>query len=310
MNAGDSSAASLEFRSVTHWYEQVVAINDLTFSVGAGITGLLGPNGAGKSTLLALAAGLQQPGSGAITVFGKAPSSGPGIYRDIALVPVGESLPARLTIRQFVEGRAVLLGVGDPVAAAARSLAAVEMDTISNRRIGGLSKGMTQRVKLAAALVHEPRLILLDEPFNGLDPLQRMHMMRMLRERAANGTAVLLSSHILEEIQDIATRILVIYAGRLAASGDYRELRRLMTDRPLTVKVRTSDDRRLASELIGSTAVAGLDITAAGLTIRTGDYQTFARLLAPGAKAAGVSIFDVQLTDDSLEHVFSYLVVR
>jgi ABC-2 type transport system ATP-binding protein len=303
-----TSASPLVFDHVSHWYGPVVALNDISFSVGAGITGLLGPNGAGKSTLLMLAAGLAPPSSGTVTVFGEAPSRGPGVYRRV--VPEAEALPMGLSARAFVEARATLLGVRDARGAAQAALAMVEMDTVASRRIGTFSKGMKQRTKLAAALVHAPQLVLLDEPFNGLDPRQRLQMMRLLEARADAGTAVLLSSHVLEEIQGVASRILVMLAGRLAASGNYRTLRRMMTDRPHTVRVRTTDDRRLASALLGAEAVIGVDIIAGGLQVRTTDYSALARVIAPVAQAQGISVLELQATDESLEHVFAYLVAR
>jgi ABC-2 type transport system ATP-binding protein len=308
----NASAAkgALVFDRVSHWYGPVVAVNDVSCSVGSGITGLLGPNGAGKSTLLALAAGLSAPSSGTVTVYGESPSRGPAVYRDVALVPERESLPGTMTARAFVEARATMLGMRDPRAAAQRALEIVEMDTVASRRIGGFSKGMKQRTKLAAALVHEPRLVLLDEPFNGLDPRQRLQMMRLLESRADAGTTVLLSSHILEEIQGVASRILVMLSGRLAASGDYRTLRRMMTDRPHTVRVRTTDDRHLAAALVGIQSVIGVEMTSTGLFVRTVDYTAFARVLAKVARTQGVSVLEVQATDESLEHVFAYLVAR
>jgi ABC-2 type transport system ATP-binding protein len=169
---------------------------------------------------------------------------------------------------------------------------------------------MRQRTKLAAALEHEPRLLLLDEPFNGLDPRQRLHMMQLLEARAAEGTAVLLSSHILEEIEDVASRILVVLSGRLAASGDHRTLRRLMTDRPHTVRVRASDVRALAPLLVSDASVIGVDIDTAGLMVRTTDFTAFSRLVARAAQQARVTLTEVQPTDESLEHVFAYLVNR
>ncbi len=184
------------------------------------------------------------------------------------------------------------------------------MDTVAERKVGGFSKGMRQRTKLAAALVHEPTLVLLDEPFNGLDPRQRMQMMRLLNARAAAGTAVLLSSHILEEIEGVASRIQVMLSGRLAASGDYRTLRRLMTDRPHTVRVRSHDDRALASALMTLPAVMGVELGKTGVIVRSTDYTMFARSLAHTAKQHNITLYEVQPTDESLEHVFAYLVAR
>ena len=308
--AAGSAAAALEFNNVSHWYGDVVAVNDISCTVGAGITGLLGPNGAGKSTLLQLAAGLLSPSNGSVRVYGDAPTNGPAVYRRVALVPEREALPGMMTARAFVTARAVLLGVRDVKDAVDRALALVELDSAADRRVGGFSKGMRQRAKLAAALVHQPSLVLLDEPFNGLDPRQRLHMMRLLEARAAEGTAILLSSHILEEIEGIASRILVMLSGRLAASGDYRTLRRLMTDQPHTVRVRSSDDRALASLLLRESSVIGMDIGSDGLAVRTTDYAALARAVAPLAQQGRITLFEVEATDESLEHVFAYLVAR
>ena len=300
----------LSFDRVSHWYGDVVAVNDISCTVTAGITGLLGPNGAGKSTLLQLAAGVLAPSNGEVRVYGERPIDRPSIYRHVALVPEREALPGMMRARAFVTARAELLGIRDVAEAVDRALSLVELDTVASRRIDTFSKGMKQRVKLAAALVHEPTLVLLDEPFNGLDPRQRLHMMQLLEARADAGTAVLLSSHILEEIASVASRILVILSGRLAATGDYRTLRRLMTDRPHTVRVRSSDDRRLASALMHEPSVMGVEIDSTGLMIRATDYTALSLSVAPVAQRADCTLYEVQVTDESLEHVFAYLVDR
>ena len=300
----------LSFENISHWYGDVVAVNDITATVNAGITGLLGPNGAGKSTLLQLAAGLLRPSSGEVRVFGKSPADGPRAYVDIGLVPEHEALPANMTAHSFVAARAALLGLPDIVDATNRALATVELDNVAHRKVGGFSKGMRQRAKLAAALVHEPRLVLLDEPFNGLDPRQRVHMMRLLEARAEGGTAVLLSSHILEEIEGIASRILVMLSGRLAATGDYRSLRRLMTDRPHTVHLRSSNDRQLAAALVTHPTVVGVELADNMLMVKATDYAAFARAVGPAAQRQEISVFEIKAADESLEHVFAYLVEK
>ena len=304
------TALPLVLEHVSHWYGDVVAVNDISFTINPGITGLLGPNGAGKSTLLQLAAGVLVPSSGSVRVYGAPPDSGPDVYSHLALVPEREALPGMMSARAFVAARAALLGVRDERVAVDRALTLVELDTVAERRIDTFSKGMKQRVKLAAALVHDPSLVLLDEPFNGLDPRQRMHMMRLLEERADAGTAVLLSSHILEEIESVASNILVVLAGRLAATGDYRTLRRMMTERPHTVRVRSSADRQLAAALMGDASVIGVDVDDTALTVRTKDYTALSRAVAPVAKGIGCTLYEVQVTDESLEHVFAYLVAR
>ncbi len=303
-------AVPLIFDRVSHWYGDVVAVNDISCSVSAGITGLLGPNGAGKSTLLQLAAGVLAPSNGMVRVYGESPVDRPAVYRRVALVPEREALPGMMRARAFVTARAELLGIRDVKAAVDRALTLVELDTVAVRRIDTFSKGMRQRVKLAAALVHDPTLVLLDEPFNGLDPRQRLHMMRLLEERAADGTAVLLSSHILEEIASVAPNILVVLAGRLAATGDYRTLRRLMTDRPHTVRLRSSADRALASALMQETSVIGVEVDSTGLTVRSTDYTALSHAVAPVALRIGCTLYEVHVTDESLEHVFAYLVDR
>jgi ABC-2 type transport system ATP-binding protein len=293
---------------VSRWFGNVVAVNDVSFSIGPGVTGLLGPNGAGKSTILNILAGLLRPSAGRATVDGRAAWRDPEVYRHLGLVPEREAMPGYLTGEEFVVLRARLQEVADPRAAARRALETVELADVARRSIGTYSKGMRQRVKLAGALVHEPSVLLLDEPFNGLDPRQRLHMIDLLKRMAADGRTVLFSSHILEEVERVADRILVIYAGRLAAAGDFREIRRLMTDRPHTFTVRSSDDRRLASALIAEPAVLATELSDGLLSVRGAEYAALTRLLPRAARAVAVSLFEVRPTDESLESVFAYLV--
>jgi len=294
----------------SRWFGNVVAVNDISFSIGAGITGLLGPNGAGKSTLLHMLSGLLQPSSGRVLIEGEPAWRDPQIYRRIGLVPEREAVHPFLTGRQFAAFAARLQGVADPAAAAARAIETVDLTSAADRPVGTYSKGMRQRAKIAAALVHEPSILLLDEPFNGMDPRQRLHMMDLLRSMALAGRTILFSSHILEEVERLADGILVIYAGRLAASGDYREIRRLMTDRPNTFRVRSSDDRRLAAAFMAEPAVFGTELTDDRLTVRASEFSGFTQCVARVARDANVRLFEVAPTDDSLESVFEYLVSR
>jgi ABC-2 type transport system ATP-binding protein len=302
--------AALEVDHVSRWYGNVVAVNDISFALGAGVTGLLGPNGAGKSTLLHLMAGLLAPSAGRVLVGGESAWRRPAMYRQIGLVPEREAVHPYLTGLGFARFNARLQGVPDPDAAAARAIAAVDLTEAAERPIGTYSKGMRQRAKLAGALVHDPRVLLLDEPFNGLDPRQRLHMMALLRSMAAEGRTILFSSHILEEVERVADSVLVVYAGRLAAAGDFRSIRRLMTDRPHTFTVVSSDDRRLGSALLADPSVFGAELVGGRLAIRTADYDGFTRALPQVARANAVTLFEVAPTDDSLESVFSYLVRR
>lgn len=304
------SAVPLQFSNVSRWFGDVVAVNDISTVVAAGITGLLGPNGAGKTTLLQMAAGLLPPSGGTVRVFGRDPFGDVSTYQHVALVPEAEAVPGMLSARAFVEARAAMLGLANVSDAVDRALARVQLQDAQHRALSGFSKGMKQRAKLAAALVHEPQLVLLDEPFNGLDPRQRGQMMTLLESQAAAGTAVVFSSHILEEVEGIASRVLVMVAGRLAASGDHRELRRLMTDRPHTIHVRSSNNRALASLLATHPSVIGLSLDDASLTVRVTDHAALSRVLPVAAQRGAISLFEVRPADESLEHVFSYLVQR
>ena len=198
----------------------------------------------------------------------------------------------------------------EPEAAAAAAIRTVDLEDAADRAIGTYSKGMRQRAKIAAALVHDPSILLLDEPFNGMDPRQRLHMMDLLRGMARAGRTILFSSHILEEVERLSDGVLVIVAGRLAAAGDFREIRRLMTDRPHTFLVRSSDDRRLAAALLGNAAVFGVELRDSRLTVRVAEFGGFTRAIAGVAQSAAVTLFEVAPTDDSLESVFAYLVSR
>jgi len=308
--AAPAIVPALAVEHVSRWYGNVVAVNDISFALGPGVTGLLGPNGAGKSTLLHMMAGLLQPSAGSVLVEGETAWRRPAMYSRIGIVPEREAVHSYLTGREFVLLNARLQGVADPAGATARAIATVELTDAADRAIGGYSKGMRQRAKLAGALVHEPTVLLLDEPFNGMDPRQRLHMMGLLREMAAAGKTILFSSHILEEVERLADAILVVHSGRLAAAGDFRSIRRLMTDRPHTFVVRSSDDRRLAAAFMAEPAVFGAELRDGLLTVRVHEFAGFTRAVARVARDASVSLFEVAPTDDSLESVFAYLVTR
>jgi ABC-2 type transport system ATP-binding protein len=304
------SSPAIELNAVSRWYGNVVAVNEVSFALGPGVTGLLGPNGAGKSTLLHMMAGLLRPSQGEVRIHGRSTWRDPAIYRAVGLVPEREAVYAYLTGWQFALLNAQLQRLPDPAAAAARALQAVDLGDVQHRQIGTYSKGMRQRAKIAAALVHDPSVLLLDEPFNGMDPRQRLHMMELLRTMAAAGRTILFSSHILEEVERLADSVLVVYAGRLAASGDFREIRRLMTDRPHTFTVRSSDDRRLASQLVASPSVFGVELVDGMLTVRASEFSAFTLLLPRAARDSGITLFELRPTDESLESVFAYLVRR
>jgi ABC-2 type transport system ATP-binding protein len=299
---------TIELRNVSRWYGNVVAVNDITMTIGPGVTGLLGPNGAGKSTLLHLIAGFLPPSRGTLTIGTAAAWRNPEIYRTVGLVPERDSVYAFLTGAEFVRATARLHQLADPQAATRRAIAIVDLADAQERKISTYSKGMRQRIKVAAALVHDPEVLLLDEPFNGMDPRQRLHMIDLLTKLGAEGRTILLSSHILEEVERLAGTIQVIVSGRLAASGDFRAIRRLMTSRPHVFLVRTSDDRLLGSALIGSPAVTGVELTRGGLQVRASDYGRFSRELAAVARDRDIRLRELLPEDESLESVFAYLV--
>ncbi len=301
---------SVAVTAVAKWYGNVVAVNDITFSLEPGVTGLLGPNGAGKSTLLHLVAGLLRPSAGSVSVDGRPTFGDPAVYRRVGLVPEREAVFPYLTAREFVRLSAQLQGLPVGTGAVDRALGTVELAAAADRTLATYSKGMRQRAKVAAALVHDPAVLVLDEPFNGMDPRQRLHMMSLLRTLADEGRVILFSSHILEEVERVAEQVLVVVSGRLAASGDFREIRRLMTDRPHSFTLRTSDDRALAGRLAGRPTVSGLTFEDGRLDVRTADFATFTRELPVLARDAGVSIFELAPADESLESVFDYLVRR
>ena len=294
--------------NVSRWYGNVVAVNDISMTLGPGVTGLLGPNGAGKTTVLHMMAGFLSASKGKVTVDGDPSWRNPAVYKKLGLVSEREAVHGFLTAYEFVHASAKMHRLPDPAAAATRALNLVEMADAQDRPISTYSKGMRQRTRVAAALVHEPQVLLLDEPFNGMDPRQRMHMMDLLHALGERGHTILFSSHILEEVEQVSGTVQVIVAGRLAASGDYREIRRLMTNRPHVFALQSSDDRKLAIALIGEKSVSGVEIDGAGLTVRASDYGSFTRALPRIALGEGIRLRKLIPSDESLESVFSYLL--
>ncbi len=301
--------STIRIDHVSRWYRNVVAVNDVSMTIEPGVTGLLGPNGAGKSTLIALMSGFLAPSTGTVTLDGEPLWRNESVYQKIGLVPEREALFDYLTGRQFVVANAELHGLADPGAAAERSIALVEMSDAQDRTISTYSKGMRQRIKMASSLVHDPSVLLLDEPFNGMDPRQRMHLMELLRTMGAEGRTVLFSSHILEEVEQVARQIEVVVAGRHAASGDFGAIRRLMTDRPNRFVLRTSDDRAMASALLADASVRGARLRSeGGIEVEASDFGRFSEVLPRLARDHSIRLLEVSPTDESLESVFAYLV--
>lgn len=301
--------SEIRLDQASRWYGNVVAVNGISMTVRPGVTGLLGPNGAGKTTLIAMMSGFLAPSAGSVTLDGTAIWRHTEAYRTIGLVPERELSFGYLTGREFVQANAELHGLPDPGAATERALDVVEMTEPAARRIGTYSKGMRQRVKLASALVHDPAVLLLDEPFNGVDPRQRLHLMTLLRRMGAEGRTVLFSSHILEEVEQVARQIEVVVSGRHAASGDFGQIRRLMTDRPVQYVVVGDDDRGLASALIAEPSVVAVSLRRkGGVDVSVSDFGSFTVRLPQVARQHGIRILELTPTDESLESVFAYLV--
>ncbi len=300
--------SSVALDHVSHWYGNVVAVNDITMTIDPGVTGLLGPNGAGKSTLLHLMSGFLAPSAGTVTVGGEPAWRNPRIYTQIGLVTEREAVYSFLTGRDFVVASARLHKLAAPEAAAEAAIAMVDMAGPADRRIDTYSKGMRQRIRVAAALVHDPAGAAAGRAVQRHGPTSAPAHDGAAADHGGTGRTILFSSHILEEVERLADHVQVVVAGRLAASGDYREIRRLMTDRPHMFTVRSTDDRRLAVALIADPATAGVTLDADGLRVEAADFGAFTRLLAGLAKAHGIGLREVIPADESLESVFSYLV--
>lgn len=309
--ASSAVASTVIASRVSKWFGDVVAVSDVSFAVSSGVTALLGPNGAGKSTMLRMLAGLAPASQGEISVLGADPRKDKDVRGRIGLVPQQEGLFAEQRAIEFVTLAAKLNKVPNPRDAAAEALGIVELDPDDVRPTRSYSKGMKQRVKVAQALVHEPDLLLMDEPLTGLDPRQRLHMIELIRDLGSRGVSVIVSSHVLDEVERLGSRVLVIAQGRLAAQGDFHEIRALMDDRPHRIRVRTNDPRKLGAALLTSSGVNGVTVDASGsVLVDTDDVEEFRRTVAPVAKHFDLQLLEVRPLDDDLESVFKYLVGR
>ena len=301
--------ATVEVHDVSVWFGPKVALSELSCSFGPGVTGLLGPNGAGKTTLMRAMTGMTGVNQGVVRVEGRDPRRDRSVHHAIALVPEDEAVPSGLTAREFVGYVADLHQVADR-SAPERALESVGMLDVADRRVDSFSKGMRQRTKVAAALVCDPRVLVLDEPLNGADPVQRLHLIALFKQLGAQGRTVIVSSHVLNEIERLAERVIVIIHGRLAAAGGQRAIRDAMDDRPRHVLVRASDVRSLAASLVGLGSVSGVSFDSArdGLVIQTIQARELATSLPRLARDAAVRLLEVRALDDSLESLFRELV--
>ncbi|MDQ3106508.1 MAG: ABC transporter ATP-binding protein [Actinomycetota bacterium] len=302
---------TIEITDVSKWFGSIVALSEVTCRVGPGITALLGPNGAGKSTLLRVLCGLTAPSRGEVRILGQVPRRDLALNRRIGLVPQQEALFDPLRAVQFVQLAAELHGVADPGQAATAALGLVDLDPQDVRPVRTYSKGMRQRVKVAQALVHDPEVVLLDEPLEGLDPRQRLRMITLFRRLADEGRTVLISSHVLDEVEKFGSRVLVIAQGRLAAEGDFHAIRDLMDDRPHRLRIGTDAPRTLAAGLLSTGAVTGAWVQGPEhLVVDTVDVAAFRRSVTTVARDGGARLTEVVPLDDDLDSVFRYLVNR
>jgi ABC-2 type transport system ATP-binding protein len=306
-----TDAPAIEFEGVSRWYGDTVAVADVSFTVGPGVTGLLGHNGAGKSTTLKLCAGFASPSTGDVRIFGAEPRRNPAVYERVGVVPDQSPPWPFLSALEVVELCARLHRVADPGAAAARALETVGLTDVGGRKVGGFSHGMRQRVKLAQALAHEPDLLLLDEPLNGLDPAQRREIIDVLHRLGEEGRTVIVSSHVLHEVERMAPQVLVLVNGHLVAEGQTSAIRQLISERPRTIRVAAGGDGRpLAGALVDGGVVNAVRFQDGALEFETGDVDRFSRALPALARRTDTLIRRVEPIGDDLESVYAYLHER
>jgi ABC-2 type transport system ATP-binding protein len=304
-----TSGAVIRVDGVSRWFGSVVAVSDVTFDIRPGITGLLGPNGAGKTTLLRMMTGLAGTSTGTVTVFGEAVRDNPPLYKRIGVMSEHETVYGFMKGREFVRTMARMRGVPNIEAAVDRAIELVDLADAQHRPMETYSRGMRQRMRLAGTLVHEPELLILDEPLNGADPRQRVHFKRLLQQLAASGKTIVLSSHILEEVEELADTVLLIVNGKLAASGGFRAIRAALNQRPYHVKVLCDSPRKLAAVACSLPSVDAVNFDPDGSLILLSRNVTDLQIELPKlAQSAAVRLQRVEPLDDSLESVFGYLV--
>lgn len=299
----------VELDHVSRWYRKVVAVSDVSIRLDAGVTALLGPNGAGKSTVLRLLCGLTEPSQGTVRIWGHDPRRVPAALRFVGIVPQHEGVFPNMRALRFVELAGILHGLDDPRAAAVASLEAVHIDPGDKRSVESYSKGMKQRVKIAQALVNGPAIVVADEPLNGLDPRQRRSLIETFSRLGEEGRCVVISSHVLDEVERFGSRVLVMAQGRLAAEGDFHAIRALMDDRPHVLRVRCDRPREFAARLLATGTITGATLIGGDrVEIETLDLPAFAKVVAPVARELDAVVAEVRPLDDDLESVFRYLV--
>jgi ABC-2 type transport system ATP-binding protein len=305
------STPILAAANLSKWYGQVIGLNDVTVSVPPGITGLLGPNGAGKSTFMKLITGQLRPSKGSVTVLGEPIWANPKLYFRVGFCPEQDSFYERMTGLEWVTALVRLNGYSEKEAAdaAERAMTTVDLMEAAHKKIGAYSKGMRQRVKLAQAIVHDPEMLILDEPLSGMDPLARRRTVKMIRDWARQGKSIVVSSHILHEVELMTSNILLINNGRILAEGNVHQIRDLIDEHPHTVSIRADDPRSLAREFLTRADVISMRFEPGAVIVETGKpdefYASLTDLVAAGACGA---VEEVTSPDDNLQAVFKYLV--
>jgi ABC-2 type transport system ATP-binding protein len=296
---------------LSKWYGQVIGLNDVSVSVPSGITGLLGPNGAGKSTFMKLITGQLKPSKGTVTVLGEAIWHNPALYFRIGFCPEQDSFYERMTGLEWVTALVRLNGIDDDeaLASARRALDAVDLADAADKKIGAYSKGMRQRVKMAQAIAHDPDLLILDEPLSGMDPIMRRRTIRMIKDWGRAGRSIIVSSHILHEIESMTANILLINQGRILAEGNVHQIRDLIDEHPHTVYIKADQTRALAREFLAYDDVLSLKFEDDAVVVQTGRPDAFySRVTDLAASGAVGRIHEVTSPDDNLQAVFQYLV--
>ena len=310
-NVKSSSDATIVVENVSKWFGNVVAVNEVSLEIGPGITGLLGPNGAGKTTLLHMMTGLSSVSEGKVTVLGQDVRGDSQLYRQIGVMTEHQAVYDFYTGREFVEFSARMHKLQNVEQAVNKAIEAVRLVDAQDRRLSTYSRGMRQRMRLAATLVHDPPVLVLDEPLNGTDPRQRLEFHDLARRLAADGRTLVISSHILEEVETLADNIVLMVSGKLAASGDYRSIRALLDDRPYQIRVTSNNPRALAGGLMANEAVTSVTMEAEdSILLLTDDLPTLQLQLPRVARDAGAVLRTVEPQDESLESVFTYIVER
>lgn len=305
------STALIHFDNVSKWYGNVIGINNVTVSIGPGVTGLLGPNGAGKSTFLQLVTGQLRPSKGTISVLGQNPWNNPWLYRHLGLCPEQDAFYEWMTGWQFVHTFAKLRGFSGTAAneAAEQAIEIVQLQNAQHRKIGGYSRGMRQRIKIAQSLVHQPKVLFLDEPFTGTDPVARRQLMDIILLLAEQGKSIILSSHVLHEVQGLTQQIVLVHRGRLVAEGNLRDIRDMIDKYPHRIVVVSEQLRDLASHIIKQPDVLGLTVQESQrrLIAETKSPDHFYSRLPALLQSQSLTVQELYSEDDNLEAVFKYL---